>query len=149
MGATHSLIDLERDAVIALMKTINRRLVRECIPQYRSFLQILLREEAYPLVFHCTAGKDRTGFAGALLLNILGVDSATVMSDYLLSNDFQRPPADLPSNLQPMYHVRREYLEAAFDEITEQYGNMEVYLSIALGCLSESDIKKLRELLTE
>ena len=47
-------------------------------------------------LFHCTAGKDRTGWAAALLLHLAGVDDATILEDYLLTNTFSRDPREVP-----------------------------------------------------
>ena len=53
---------------------------------YVQALELLASEETYPAVFHCTAGKDRTGVIAALVLDILGVDEQTIVDDYVLSN---------------------------------------------------------------
>ena len=53
--------------------------------QSAEFLEILTKEENYPILFHCTAGTDRTGYLAALTLSILGVDRAVVEDDYALS----------------------------------------------------------------
>ena len=50
----------------------------------------LLEAKGQPLLFHCTAGKDRTGFAAAITLRLLGVPEETILEDYLLSNDYTR-----------------------------------------------------------
>ncbi len=88
------------------------------------FLQLAQNPENLPLVNHCTAGKDRTGFGSALLLLLLGVPEKTVMEDYLLSNGFreqlnQKMMELLGANLQSeeskailgaMFEARAEYL---------------------------------------
>ncbi len=97
-----------------------------------------------PALFHCTTGKDRTGWAAAALLTLLGVPDEQVMADYLKSND-----AILPE-YQPMIDkytgigiekdillsilgVRREYLEASFKEMHDKFGSIEDYFSTGLG----------------
>lgn len=57
-----------------------------CISRYRKLFSLLQNEENIPLMFHCSAGKDRTGMAAALVLSSLGVDEETILDDYLLSN---------------------------------------------------------------
>ncbi|MFP4552159.1 MAG: tyrosine-protein phosphatase, partial [Spirochaetales bacterium] len=77
----------ERD-VNEFLVEIGRALVLDHSEVYARWLRILLDEnEAMPHVFHCTAGKDRTGFAAALILRLLGVPHETVIEDYLATND--------------------------------------------------------------
>lgn len=115
------------------------------------FLQLAQDPENLPLVNHCTAGKDRTGFASALLLLVLGVREETVMQDYLLSNGFreklnQKMMAFLGAKLKDeesrailgaMFEARAEYLQAALDEITRTYGSVEVYAEKGIGFTKE------------
>ncbi len=91
-----------------------------------------------PLVLHCTAGKDRTGFAAALILEALGVPRATVMRDYLLTNEYYRMPAPRdprlsPEVLQVLWRVQAGFLEAAFEAVDEDFGGMDAYLNEQLG----------------
>ena len=115
---------------------------------YRSFVNVyghrfaeffaLLQVSDEPLVFHCTAGKDRTGWAAALLLAALGVDEEQIMHDYLLTNRlFRRPP--LPHTrmseevLDVLWRVQPSYLAASVDLVRAQWGGMDRYLREALG----------------
>lgn len=115
---------------------------------YRSFVQVygqrfadfftLLQQGQAPLVFHCTAGKDRTGWAAALLLTALGVDEEQIMEDYLLTNSlFKRPSllySQLPEDvLDVLWRVQPSFLQASVDAVREQYGDLDRYLSGALG----------------
>lgn len=93
------------------------------------------------VLFHCTAGKDRTGWVAAVLLTLLGVDRNTVTEDYLLSNHYRgAEPGDLLGG------VDASWLDAAFDQATASYGGFDRYVSDALG-LSAADIAVLRELM--
>jgi protein-tyrosine phosphatase len=75
-----------------LMHDTYRSFVNVYGNRFAQFLALLQLSDA-PLVFHCTAGKDRTGWAAALLLTALGVDEEQIMEDYLLTNQyFRRPP---------------------------------------------------------
>jgi protein-tyrosine phosphatase len=125
---------------VEFMQTAYRKFVTEFAPQYREFFNILLQPENYPVVFHCTAGKDRTGFASALLLSALGVDWDTVMNDYLLTNQYQKPQSLMPQipeqarpALRQMWEVQASYLNVARDEITERYGSIGNYLQQELN----------------
>jgi protein-tyrosine phosphatase len=99
-------------------------------------------------LFHCTTGKDRTGWGAAALLTLLGVPEETVMEDYLRSNDYIIPmyqhviDAFVAAGGQERIPlgalgVREEYLEAAFDEMRTNYGTIENYFSEALGIDAE------------
>ncbi len=95
-------------------------------------------EDSAPLVIHCTAGKDRTGFACALILHTLGVSRDTISEDYLLTNQFyRRDPnhsTDLPDEIrQVLGSVREAFLDAAFEAIDADYGDLETYLRDGLG----------------
>ncbi|WP_206745206.1 tyrosine-protein phosphatase [Streptomyces sp. CB02414] len=105
-------------------------------------------------LFHCTAGKDRTGWATAVLLTLLGVPRDEVMSDYLLSNEYyyrspavQAQLAAMPPEQADLYrHVllaEPAYLEAGFDQVTASYGSMLDYAKDGLG-LSPHTLEKLR-----
>ena len=80
---------------LEVMRDSYRSYVRHNTPRFRSLFAHLLEDRA-PLVIHCTAGKDRTGFACALILHALGVPDDVIAEDYLLTNRFYRrdpPPA--------------------------------------------------------
>jgi protein-tyrosine phosphatase len=97
-----------------------------------------------PAVFHCTTGKDRTGWAAAALLTLLGVPKDVVVEDYLKSNDYIIPAyrkvidefvaaggeEEIPLAI---LGVKKEYLDAAFDEMEKKYGTIEKYFSEGLG----------------
>lgn len=112
--------------------------------QYRALFEQLVDRPGEPLLFHCTAGKDRTGIAAALVLLALDVPETTVMLDYLLSNRYvgetTAVPAGLPADLRgipALAQVRREYLQAALDSIRARYGSVDAYLEQALGLNAE------------
>jgi protein-tyrosine phosphatase len=94
------------------------------------------------VIYHCSAGKDRTGWASAVLLTLLGVPRETVVADYLASNGyltdknaalFQKLPPQRAAIMEPLMTVRRAYIDAAFDEAERQYGSIDRYADQALG----------------
>ncbi|GAB0107975.1 tyrosine/lipid phosphatase LipA [Nocardia sp. JMUB6875] len=90
------------------------------------------------VLFHCTAGKDRTGWMAAVMLTILGVDRDTVYYDYLLSNYYRNAaPGDALNG------VVSSALDAAFDQANQSYGSFDGYVHNGLG-LSDSDIAALK-----
>ena len=111
---------------------------RRCAPGFRTLFATLSEDDHRPLVFHCTAGKDRTGFASALLLTLLGVPWETVMEDYLRTNDLwtghigRYPELDIDTRAA-IVEARTPYLEAAFDVIRADYGSPEAFAEKALG----------------
>ena len=120
-----------------LMHDTYRSFVNVYGNRFAQFLALLQLSDA-PLVFHCTAGKDRTGWAAALLLAALGVDEEQIMHDYLLTNRlFRRPP--LPHTrmseevLDVLWRVQPSYLAASVDLVRAQWGGMDRYLREALG----------------
>ncbi|HZY20424.1 MAG TPA: tyrosine-protein phosphatase [Ramlibacter sp.] len=123
--------------VVRHMQDTYRGFVRRSSPQFARFFALLLASDD-PTVFHCTAGKDRTGFAAALVLHALGAGPDEVMHDYLLTNERLKPPAFVWKGLEPhvarvLWGVQPEFLQAAFDAIEEDHGGLDRYLRDALG----------------
>jgi protein-tyrosine phosphatase len=131
-----------------VMEEMYRRLVEEALPQYRRFFAVLSDRAKVPVLFHCSAGKDRTGLAAALFLSALGTDRECVYDDYLLSASYLPPGCRLLMESEPafgpMMTVRRSYLEAAFARIDERFGGMGPYLERELN----ADTALLREIYT-
>jgi protein-tyrosine phosphatase len=110
---------------------------------YRSLFLSFADPTTLPNVFHCTNGKDRTGWAAASLLTLLGVPKEQVYEDYLKSNEYLLPlhkktidqfvlrggDKAIPESI---FGVKKEYLDAAFDEMHKRYGSIENYFSDAL-----------------
>ncbi|WP_328397265.1 tyrosine-protein phosphatase [Nocardia sp. NBC_00416] len=91
------------------------------------------------VLFHCTAGKDRTGWVAAVLLTVLGVDRATVTEDYLLSNQYRAAAAG-----DPLSGVKKEWLDSAFDQVAATYGSFDRYVSEGLR-LSPAEVDALKQ----
>ncbi|RHW26010.1 tyrosine-protein phosphatase [Nocardioides immobilis] len=114
-----------------------------------------------PQLFHCTAGKDRTGWVAALLLHIAGVDDPTIESDYLLTNELTsssraRVEAEIVSLLgaehvasyEPTLVADLEYLRSGYDAVEQEYGDRTGYLHDGLG-LDDATLETLRDLLRD
>lgn len=103
------------------------------VKEFQEFFSILQNEENCSVIYHCTAGKDRTGIATALILESLNVDCNTIESDYLLSNKFlaKKYAAYIEQNptLAEIFLVQAEYLQDAFEQIRKTYYSVEDYLS--------------------
>jgi protein-tyrosine phosphatase len=120
-----------------LMTELYRALVNEQAHRFAELFEHLLTADA-PLVFHCTAGKDRTGFAAALILLALGVPRDVVLQDYLLTNRvFKQPPAaqgGLSAEvLAVLWRVQPGFLDAALSVVDTDHGGVQRYLQQRLG----------------
>lgn len=147
----------------AIMADMYRDMVEQQKPHYAAMFSQLANSPE-PLLFHCTAGKDRTGIAAALLLTALGVDRETVIQDYVLSEVIASLPeqqsaapalsedmaemysflANMPADaLDALMGTRRHYIETAFDEMTVRYGSVDAYMEYELG-ITEQVRKQLQ-----
>jgi protein-tyrosine phosphatase len=120
-----------------LMQELYLHLVNDNAHRYAELFDHLLASDA-PAVFHCTAGKDRTGVAAALWLLALGVDRATVEADFLLTNAHFKAPAapdsGIPADaLAVMWRVQADFLHTALDAIERDHGGIERYLERRIG----------------
>lgn len=147
---------IKSDTVYRIVERMNRELVTNYHKEYRQIFDILLNSDNYPVVIHCTSGKDRTGIAAALILASLGVNSDIITEDYRLSNDYFNIPNasryayNLPPRSQEaiatIYSAREDFLNAAKEEIERRYGDVDTYLERAIG-LSKEEISKLQSIL--
>lgn len=141
-------------------------------PQFRALFKRLIADEG-AVVYHCSAGQDRTGMATALLYDTLGVDRETILKDYHLSTLLRRPdwempkvdPKDYPDNPFVQYYFTRaqgervkaeplytpkgaSHLAQFFTYVDQQYGGSEAYLKKELG-LTDQDVRKLRAVMLD
>jgi protein-tyrosine phosphatase len=143
-------------AMFNFMLEINRDFAGpQAVTYRRMFSEILAAPDARFLV-HCAAGKDRTGFAAAIILLALGVPREVVMRDYLLTARYFQPERELDRLRQkyqlehmvaeailPMLEVHEDYLGIALQHIDENYGSVEEYLEQALG-VGPAELAELR-----
>lgn len=146
------------EGVRASMISVYRDLLVDHAPSYR-FLFERLAGGHVPLLFNCSAGKDRTGVAAALILSALGVPRDTIYEDYLLTNrfaDFSRIIGREESDryaqidadvLAPLLVADADYLDEAFVSLDHDHGGVDAYLA-SIGVDAEARAK-LRELLLD
>ena len=131
---------------------------------YRRFVDLLLEGREKAILWHCTAGKDRAGFAAAIVLEMLGVDRETIIQNYLKTNDLIEDDINrmvsmffkmtgssdknTESALRYMFSAKREYLEAAFNCVEHKYGDFKGFLTEGLG-ISDEDITRMRNMYLE
>lgn len=121
---------------------------------YRRLFTDLSCDEHRPALFHCAGGKDRTGWAAAAMLLLLGVPEDVVVKEYLLTNEqllpaykpvfdrFESMGGD-PELLMPVFGAREEYLHAALDEVCQRFGTIDGYFTDGLG-LDAGTLRRLR-----
>ena len=119
--------------IMARLTEVYVDMVTDCVSQFRALFALLLAEESLPLLFHCAAGKDRTGVASALVLTALGVHRDDVMADYLATNVFWRQERLGGFSLAPEIHpivfgAHPELLDASFAAIDDQ-GGLDAYFA--------------------
>ena len=119
----------------------------------------ILDDQRRPALFHCTTGKDRTGWAAAATLTLLGVSEEDVLADFLITNrdllpalkpyfdQFASTGGD-PALLRPVLGVEPAYLHAALDEMHNRFGTIEAYFTEGLGIDAE-DQQSLRAILVK
>lgn len=152
--------DEARAAMLRLYEGIAFR--PNLIPMLRLYFELLARGDGASLV-HCVAGKDRTGFAVALLQRILGVDPEAVIADYMLTNtaskleeriaseafrDLPRYAAFDAATIRTLWGVEADYLQAAFDAIAARYPTLDGYLAQVLE-LDQAKLDTLRSIYLE
>ncbi len=177
MGMTHekeldhhqSLVNfvnrvLEKEDGINHMTNIYLRFINDqfCLDAYHNFIKYCIENKDGGLLFHCSVGKDRAGFAAFLLLKLLNVDTKDAIEDYLLTNTFiennvkaaikeLKNDIDNP-NLEQVYRnlytVKQEYILALLNQIDLIYGNFDNYVEHGLK-LSKEDIKQLQDIYLE
>ena len=141
-------------------KEAKRRIIKEHklpdILEYYERLTLPMRKEAYTrifdvlckaegsVLFHCTAGKDRTGILTALILSLCGVDKETIYQDYLRTNDDPVVPfaykvfalfldKQFRLEFKEYFKAKPEYLDKAYDSILQKYGDLEAFLKEICG----------------
>lgn len=136
----------------------NRLFATRFSPLYAEMFELIMQPKNLPAVVHCTAGKDRAGFASALILRVLGVPMETIYDDFLLTNFYTKEKIDRAvlitrlltlfraseEQLRAVMGVERRFLEAGFEEIDKQYGSFKNYRRNILG-ISDSALTAFRE----
>ena len=134
------------------------KMVVDHAADFGRLLSALAEPGALPALFHCTAGKDRTGVAAALLLLVLGVDLETVLDDYELSTEYRgrKRMADLAPALagvgvdveavRALLSARRPVMEATLAHVLGEFSTVERYLTGPAG-MELATVAMLRDLL--
>ncbi len=129
--------DATRADVIEVMQQAYVAYAMDWHHQYRRMFDLLVESDG-ALLFHCTAGKDRTGFGAAMLLSALGVAREAIWQDYLATNLLWKGDSELAATLPPavgatLLSANREFLEAALAAIETSHGTIQAYLEARMG----------------
>lgn len=132
-----------------LLMQANQAFVNEDSAKFNTLLHQIIVEDDMPNVFHCTAGKDRTGYTAAMILAILKVDKQTILDEYEMTNFYTEAKIkkmienyanqkNIKGKIEPdaigaLMSVNKKYLEAAFDIIEQKYGGIDAYVKNELG----------------
>lgn len=167
-GYLHPTEPLTEAIARGCMALLYRKLPSTLATVYADFLGKLSAGDV-PLVFHCSAGKDRTGFAAALLLLTLGVPREQVYADFTLTNDvvdlerelFEHPRGSVGlgedrnylmtcsrESRAPLLKAFPEYLDAAFETVEQDHGSVENYVRTRLG-IDAAALKRMQAHLLE
>jgi len=122
---------------------VMRQFIDSFAYQYQPFLEIVAESKNAPVLYHCSAGKDRTGLGTALILGMLGVEKDVIFGDFMMSNYYRNK--DINKTLrktsliakqritQPLVEVKESYIITAFDAIDKKYGSMEAFFKNEYG----------------
>ncbi len=130
----------EFDRRPGLLGSQYQEMLRDAGGQILSALEVLAAPGALPAVFHCTAGKDRTGVLSAIVLSLLGVDEPTVVGDYALSGEamvrlrakliVKYPDSrDVLENIDEVFSADPAQMELLLDHLRERYGSVDDYVA--------------------
>ena len=119
------------------------------VSQYRRFVQLLRDPRKKAVLWHCTAGKDRAGFAAVLVQELLGVSRSDILEDYLQTNVFLAEEVEQlyamlgarmnglderrEKALYYLFTTQEEYLAAVYTAIEERFGSIESFAERGLG----------------
>ncbi|PKM48739.1 MAG: protein-tyrosine-phosphatase [Firmicutes bacterium HGW-Firmicutes-6] len=155
MGLDHK--DFTQPGVVdEFMRHIYKIQTEDRAQCFAEVLKYLTESSEYPILYHCTNGKDRTGFMTYLILSILGVPEDVILSDYTLTNLTFDESYNLLGNIMSeelgienyhlweFYGVKPDWLKISMDYVNTNFGNVETYLMENTD-LREKDFKKIRE----
>lgn len=142
---------LGRDDMDTMMMDMNRSFVTEpdCLENFRILFHILQDKTNLPLLYHCSAGKDRAGMATALILFSLGIPEQTIIQDYMLSRKYLAGKYSMIikkyPQTKPLFTVKPEYLKAGIDQIKKDHKTIDAFLTKTLNV----DIHKMQHIYLE
>ena len=132
-----------------------------CVSQYRSFVRHLMKERERAVLWHCTAGKDRAGFASVIVEEMLGIDREAILQDYLETNVCLKQDilkllqmaenmlGGLDDNakaaLEYVFGAHEAFFNAVLGAVEERYGNFGGFIENGLG-VTKGELQRFRDL---
>ncbi len=121
-----------------IFKQAYRKYTSENLDTFKEFFEILFKNSGSKIIFHCTAGKDRTGFAAALILSLFGVSQRSIYEDYMLSNEHYKPTENVTKEVnqigvKELLKVNESWLEAGLREFEKNAGNIIEFATELIG----------------
>ena len=115
-----------------------RKYTVENLDTFKEFFKIMFKNSGSKIIFHCTAGKDRTGFAAALILLLFGVSRRCIFEDYMLSNEHYKPTENVTNEVnqigvKELLKVDESWLEAGLKEFETNAGNIIEFATELIG----------------
>ena len=144
--------------IIETFKKTYQGFATDCKSELLTIFNLLLFPENSPIIIHCTAGKDRTGFVCALILNVLGVSQQDIYLDYQKSNIYLQKFKEktlkrlwlfrsfgvTEDKVSLFFETKTDFLDAAYNVMIQSYGSVDNYIHKAVG-VTPYHVKKLRE----
>lgn len=132
------------------------------LSQLSKAIRLIINNRKGAVLFHCTAGKDRTGIVSAVILKLLNTGTDDILKDYLLTNEVSAVNAEKYSKLarvfmrsrkiaEKTYEVflaKEEYLKSAYDAMIDKFGSFDAFVESGLG-ISGAEIKSFRDYILE
>ncbi|MGO3731938.1 MAG: tyrosine-protein phosphatase [Vagococcus sp.] len=159
-ASLEELVNSPFTAHVGMMRLYDELILTKAAQKgYHTFLDMLVSHHDEPVLFHCFAGKDRTGLGAALILGSLDVPKSAILDDYLLTNHMRKEanqvivnqlrekgmPEEHLKEVLVMMNVDQRYLEHSFDLMEKEYGGFKGYIKDALDMPESffSDMKKM------
>ena len=162
-ASLEELLSPKYDPKQAMMKIYEELVLSETAQKsYSKFLSDFINQPKQSTLFHCYAGKDRTGFGAALILSSLNVSKEEIFIDYLKTNESRKPTnqkifdemkekgatTQQLDNMEVMLTVDKDYLQYSFDLIDEHFGSLDNYFEQILH-LPKDFAEKMQQLYTK
>ncbi len=152
---------LDMETAIKSMSSVYARFVNDefCLYQYRRFIRLLFEPREKALLWHCSAGKDRTGTGALFILELLGVDREDILADYLMTNEYLKDEirefVDRAAErsggmddaareaLTVLMGAHERYPLTVYEAAEARYGSFDAFLREGLG-VSDDEREELR-----
>jgi len=148
--------EFKRGDAFIFMQDQYREMAANCHQQYAKMFNVLTDSLRYPVLMHCSAGKDRVGFASALILLAIGIPEDQILADYSQTYSIPdiRTEGKFAYELSPegqeavtvLLSPNEQFLQTAFNDIKKEYGSMDNFFEKALG-LDTGKRTRLKQLL--